>query len=54
MGLILVVDDDALMRRSLGFNLEQAGYQVSSAGSAEDALSLAHRTPPNLVLLDIG
>jgi len=54
MGLILVVDDDALMRRSLGFNLEQAGYQVSSAGSAEDALALAHRDPPDLVLLDIG
>ncbi|MGD0006419.1 MAG: response regulator transcription factor [Anaerolineaceae bacterium] len=54
MGLILVVDDDALMRRSLSFNLEQAGYQVSSAGTAEDALSLAHRDPPDLVLLDIG
>ena len=54
MGLILVVDDDALMRRSLGFNLEQAGYQVSSSGSAEDALALAHRNPPDLVLLDIG
>jgi len=54
MGLILVVDDDALMRRSLQFNLEQAGYQVSSAGSAEDALGLAHRNAPDLVLLDIG
>jgi DNA-binding response OmpR family regulator len=51
---ILVVDDDALMRRSLAFNLQQAGYQASTAGTAEDALALARRLPPDLVLLDIG
>jgi DNA-binding response OmpR family regulator len=51
---ILIVDDDALMRRSLAFNLQQAGYQSSTAGSAEDALALARRQPPDLVLLDIG
>lgn len=51
---ILIVDDDALMRRSLGFNLEQAGYQVSRAANAEDALAIAKREPPDLVLLDIG
>ncbi len=36
---ILIVDDDALMRRSLAFNLEQAGYRASTAESAETALS---------------
>jgi DNA-binding response OmpR family regulator len=51
---ILLVDDDALMRRSLAFHLEQAGYRVHTAASAEDALALVHRTPPDLVLLDIG
>jgi len=51
---ILLVDDDALMRRSLSFNIEQAGYQVSNAANAEDALSMARVEPPNLVLLDIG
>jgi DNA-binding response OmpR family regulator len=51
---ILIVDDDALMRRSLAFNLEQAGYQVNSAANAEDALAIARREPPDLVLLDIG
>jgi len=51
---ILVVDDDALMRRSLAFNLEQAGFRASPAANAEDALSLARQTPPDLVLLDIG
>jgi len=51
---ILLVDDDLLLRRSLAFNLEQAGYRVSTAANAEDALALAERDPPHLVLLDIG
>jgi DNA-binding response OmpR family regulator len=51
---ILLVDDDALMRRSLAFNLEQAGFRASPAANAEDALSLARYNPPDLVLLDIG
>jgi DNA-binding response OmpR family regulator len=51
---ILLVDDDALLRRSLGFNLERAGYRVSSAANAEDALALASRDRPDLILLDIG
>ena len=51
---ILVVDDDALLRRSLAFNLERAGYTVSTAAAAEDALAVARLEPPDLVLLDIG
>jgi DNA-binding response OmpR family regulator len=51
---ILITDDDALLRRSLAFNLEQNGYRTSTAANAEDALSLARRDPPDLVLLDIG
>lgn len=51
---ILIVDDDALLRRSLAFHLEQAGYKVTSAASAEDALGIMRRNLPDLVLLDIG
>jgi DNA-binding response OmpR family regulator len=51
---ILLVDDDALLRRSLTFSLEQAGYRVSAFATAEDALAAARRDPPGLVLLDIG
>ena len=51
---ILVVDDDALMRRSVAFNLEQAGYRASNAANAEDALAMSQRDRPDLVLLDIG
>ena len=51
---LLLVDDDDLLRRSLAFNLEQRGYRVSAAASAEDALAFARREPPDLILLDIG
>jgi len=51
---ILVVDDDALLRRSLSLQLEQAGYRVSPAENAEDALAITQRDRPDLILLDIG
>jgi DNA-binding response OmpR family regulator len=51
---ILLVDDDALMRRSLAFHLEQGGYQVRTAASAEDAIESVRYAPPDLVILDIG
>ncbi len=51
---ILSIDDDALMRRSLAFSLEKAGYRVSTASSAEDALAQVALDAPDLILLDIG
>lgn len=51
---ILIVDDDALLRRSLKYRLEHEGYAVTTAESGEDALSLARRDRPDLVLLDVG
>jgi len=51
---ILLVDDDTLMRRSLTFGLERAGYKTSSAATAEDALQIAQRELPDLIILDIN
>jgi DNA-binding response OmpR family regulator len=51
---LLLVDDDALMRRSLAFNLERSSYSVQTAATAEDALEIVHQNRPDLVLLDIG
>ncbi len=51
---ILLIDDDALLRRSLSFHLHQAGYQVRTAASAEDGLQQFRSEPADLVLLDIG
>jgi len=51
---ILIVDDDKLLRRSLSLQLDQAGYRTSTAANAEDALALARRDEPDLILLDVG
>jgi DNA-binding response OmpR family regulator len=51
---ILIVDDDDLLRRSLAFNLQQAGFETNSAASAEDALKMVAIADPDLVVLDIG
>ena len=50
---ILLIDDDALFRRSLSFHLQQSGYQVQTAASAEDGLKIICSEPPDLILLDI-
>jgi DNA-binding response OmpR family regulator len=52
--LIMIVEDDTLLRRSLAFNLEQIGYQVNTAANAEDAFDMIGHQRPDLVLLDIG
>jgi len=50
---ILVVDDDpkvlSLMRRGLAFE----GYDVDTAPDGDEALTIAHERPPNLVVLDV-
>ena len=51
---ILLIDDDALLRRSLAFSLENAGYQVTVATDAEAGLALLDGLSPQLLLLDMG
>jgi DNA-binding response OmpR family regulator len=51
---ILVVDDDPLVCKGLKFNLEQAGYQASTASTAHTALELAGRHAFDAAILDIG
>lgn len=51
---LLVVDDDPLVCKGLKFNLEQAGYKVSTASTAHTALELAGRTAFDAAILDIG
>ncbi|MBR5198768.1 MAG: response regulator transcription factor [Bacteroidales bacterium] len=49
---ILIVDDEADIREILQFNLENAGYVVECAGSAEEALEML-RPYHSLILLDV-
>lgn len=51
---ILVVDDDAAIRRLLRNTLLRAGYGVVEAGDAKGALRQAAVEHPGAVLLDLG
>jgi DNA-binding response OmpR family regulator len=51
---ILLVDDDALLRRSLKYQLDHEGYHTLTAEDARMGLSMARTDPPDLILLDIG
>lgn len=50
---LLVVDDDADMLRLLTMRLTAAGYRVTTATSAEAALTQLHIERPQLVLSDV-
>jgi two-component system KDP operon response regulator KdpE len=51
---ILVVEDDAPLRRALRTSLRARDFQVAEAGSGEEALVLAADRQPDLVVLDLG
>src|SRR4051812_30336929 len=50
---ILVVDDEVAIRESLRMTLEYEGYECILAATGQEALSLAEREAPDLVLLDV-
>lgn len=51
---ILVVDDEPQIRRFLRTSLVAQGYLLSEAGNAADAVTLASKEKPDLVILDLG
>ncbi|MBE2200861.1 MAG: response regulator transcription factor [Anaerolinea sp.] len=53
MTLILVIDDDELVSRTLQRALRMYGYQVNVARSGTEGLQLARRHLPDLFILDI-
>jgi CheY-like chemotaxis protein len=50
---VLVVDDDAPFLRSLTWTLEREGFAALTAASPAEALEIAGRRAPDLVLLDL-
>jgi len=53
MALILVIDDDDLVSRTLQRALKMYDYQVMTANSGIEGLQLARRHRPDLFILDI-
>ncbi len=48
------VDDEPQILRALRINLRARQYEVHTAASAAEALAVAAKFPPDLVLLDLG
>jgi len=51
---VLVVDDEPQILRALRINLRVREYQVDVAATGTEALAMAARHPPDLVILDLG
>ncbi len=52
--MILIVEDEAPLRRFLVPTLETQGYQVITATTASEGIAMARSHNPDLVLLDLG
>ncbi len=50
---ILLIEDDALVRRGLELALTRHGYDMRTAGTGADGLRALAGSPPDLVLLDL-
>lgn len=51
--LILIVEDNELNMRLLNDVLEAHGYAIIKAGTGEEAIDLARRERPHVILMDI-
>jgi two-component system, OmpR family, KDP operon response regulator KdpE len=51
---VLVVDDEPQIVRALSINLRARKHEVVTAASGADALIVAAKHPPDVVLLDLG
>ena len=50
---ILIIDDDAAIRRLFGGKLATAGFEIIYAGDGNEGREIARRMQPDLILLDI-
>jgi two-component system NtrC family response regulator len=51
---ILVIDDDASLRRVLEYHLSSAGYDTLAASTGEEGLSLFMQSRPDLIITDMN
>lgn len=51
---ILIIDDEAQIRKLLEITLESNDYAVTSAATAKDGMIIAANHPPEMIILDIG
>jgi two-component system NtrC family response regulator len=52
--MILIVDDDASVRSSLGFLLKRAGFEIAAVAVPREALDMVRAAAPQLILMDMN
>jgi two-component system, OmpR family, alkaline phosphatase synthesis response regulator PhoP len=50
---ILLVDDEADILEIVGYNLSQEGYQIFTAQNGKEAVEMAKKNQPNLIIMDV-
>lgn len=50
---ILIVDDDPDIQQLVRYNLQQAGFETATAATGREALELALKQRPDLIILDL-
>ncbi|MCB0408803.1 MAG: response regulator transcription factor [Flavobacteriales bacterium] len=53
MEKILLVDDEQDILEFVGYNLSKEGYDVTTANNGRDAIALAQKETPDLIILDV-
>lgn len=54
MARVLIVDDEPAILKALSINLRARKYEVFTAATGTEALSVAAAHPPDVVILDLG
>ena len=50
---ILLVDDEADILEIVGYNLSEEGYKIFKASNGKEAISVAKKEKPHLIILDV-
>ena len=50
---VLVVDDEAHIRRLIEFTLKKGGYRMLVATNGKEAIEMAVEAAPNLIIMDV-
>ena len=50
---ILLVDDEPDILEIVGYNLSQEGYQISTASNGKEAVLMAKKEEPHLIIMDV-
>lgn len=53
MAKILLIEDDTVLRETLAYNLDCAGYETLTASDGLEGLELARGRSPDLIILDV-